>query len=101
MEAHDGRLYVRREDGGWTDIGPVFSSWTFDSATSAMTGDEFDGPALTGTATGVIHDDFWQKLCRLLGHQDGLGRLRKRKHGGGLPSYRDVRAHRRTVKYGS
>jgi len=100
LEGHDGRLYVQRDDGGWTEIGPLFGSLTVDSATSAMTCQEFDGPALTCTATGVIYDDFWQKLRRLLGYRDGRGRLRKRKHGGRWPSYRDVRAHRRTVKYG-
>lgn len=100
MRANNGQLYMKGADGAWTEIGPLTGFVAADDSATTAAVFEFDGPALTGTATGVIYDDFWKKLRRLLGYRDGHGRLRRHKHGGGLPSFRDVRAKYAGRRYG-
>ncbi len=89
-----GTLSYQAPDGTWHDLGPVTEE-AMTAIAGAVKCFESLG-TVTATVTGVITEFHWNRMCRAFGFPVSWYRypstpLRPRKHGGRLPSYRDVR----------
>jgi len=91
VEGTGGTLSYQGRDGAWHEIGPVSEVMTAVSATIQC----FEAlGSVAVTASGVITKLHWNRMCKMLGlpyYYNPSTPLRPRKHGGRLPSYRDVR----------
>lgn len=93
-----GTASYQTPDGAWHDLGPVAD---LVSATVAGTVKSIEmlGPAAKAVATGLLEwvsTSFYKRYMRRWGlrpkwYTPPSRPLRPRKHGGRLPSYRDVR----------
>lgn len=99
----NGTLYLRQADGAWVLVGPCAERQEpADIAVGELT---CQPSRIEAGGVNINVKAYWNRLCAAFGlprawYHHPRQPLRRRKHGGGLPSYRDVRARWQAVRYG-
>lgn len=98
----NGTLYLRQADGAWVLVGPCKEPEAADVAVGEMT---CQPSRLAAGGVTITIKTYWNRLCAAFGAPKSFYHyprqpLRQRRHGGGLPSKRDVRTRWQAVRYG-